>query len=220
VVDLPSVSEVSEIVLLSLFVSGTATVIAGLAGVPLGAALALGRFPGRRLVLRVVYTLMGLPPVLAGVVVFLALSSRGPLGGLGLLFTPAAMVIAQTLLVLPIVAGLTSVAVGSKDREIRETALALGATPVQAAAKVVAEARLGITGALTAGLGRALGEVGAVMLVGGNIASHTRVMTTAIVLETRKGNYALGVWLGLILLAVAYAANTVVDSLREGGERA
>jgi tungstate transport system permease protein len=217
---LPSVSEVLEIVLLSLFVSGTATVIAGLAGVPLGAALALGRFPGRRLVLRVVYTLMGLPPVLAGVVVFLALSSRGPLGGLGLLFTPAAMVIAQTLLVLPIVAGLTSVAVGSKDREIRETALALGATPLQAAAKVVAEARLGITGALTAGLGRALGEVGAVMLVGGNIAGHTRVMTTAIVLETRKGNYALGVWLGLILLAVAYAANTLVDFLREGGERA
>lgn len=211
-------SEIIEIVLLSLFVSGTATVLAGLAGVPLGTFLALGRFRGRGLAMRLTYTLMGLPPVLAGVVVFLILSASGPLGRLHLLFTPAAMVIAQTLLVLPIVTGLTSVTVAGKDREIRETALALGATPRQAATKVLVEARLGITGALAAGLGRAIGEVGAVMLVGGNIAGFTRVMTTAIVLETRKGDYTLGLWLGLILLVVAFLVNSVFAGLQGAGE--
>ncbi len=168
--------------------------------------------------MRLTYTLMGLPPVLAGVVVFLILSASGPLGRLHLLFTPAAMVIAQTLLVLPIVTGLTSVTVAGKDREIRETALALGATPRQAATKVLVEARLGITGALAAGLGRAIGEVGAVMLVGGNIAGFTRVMTTAIVLETRKGDYTLGLWLGLILLVVAFLVNSVFAGLQGAGE--
>lgn len=215
---MPLSTEVIEIVLLSLFVSGTATALAGLAGVPLGAFLALGRFRGRGLALRLVYTLMGFPPVLAGVVVFLLLSSSGPLGRLQLLFTPAAMVIAQTLLVLPIVTGLTAVAVAGKDRDIRETALALGATPRQAAAKVLVEARLGISGALAAGLGRAIGEVGAVMLVGGNIAGYTRVMTTAIVLETRQGDYTLGLWLGLILLLVAFVVNLLLSGLQGTGE--
>lgn len=214
---MPLSTAVIEIVLLSLFVSGTATTVAGLIGVPLGAVFALGRFRGRGLVMRVVYTLMGFPPVLAGVVVFLILSASGPLGRLQLLFTPVAMIIAQTLLVLPIVTGLTAAAVTAKDREIRETAVALGATPRQAATKVLAEARVGISGALAAGLGRAIGEVGAVMLVGGNIAGYTRVMTTAIVLETRKGDYVLGLWLGVVLLVVAFGVNVLLSGLQGRG---
>ncbi len=208
--------ELWGIVLLSLGVSGTAVLLSALLGVPAGAALALWEVPGAAWVARFTYTLMGLPPILAGLVVFLVLSARGPLGHLQLLFTPTAMVLAQTLLVLPIVTGLTLAGVRSKDRAIRELALSLGATQWQAAWRVVLEARRAIGAALMAGFGRAIAEVGAVMLVGGNVRGHTRVMTTAILLETRQGNFEVAIGLGLVLLAVAFAVNAAFYRWQEG----
>jgi len=211
--------ELTRIVALSLFVSGLAVIIGGAAGIPLGTWLGLSRFRGARWLVRVSYTMMGLPPVLAGLVIYLLLSASGPLGGLELLFTPTAMIIAQVLLVTPIVAGVVLAGVRDREGEVREAALALGATRPQAALAVLRESRRTVCAALLAGFGRAIAEVGAVMLVGGNIAGHTRVMTTAIVLETRKGNFALAVALGLVLLAVSFAVNSLVQAVEEAGYR-
>jgi tungstate transport system permease protein len=203
--------EVLAIVALSLQVSGTALLMSTLVGVPLGAWLGLARrVPARALLATLVYTGMGLPPVVVGLVVYLLLSRSGPLGPLGWLFTPQAMILAQTVLALPLAVGLTASAVEAVDPELGVQLRALGATERQAAWAILREARPGVLVALVAAFGAIISEVGAVMLVGGNIAGRTRVLTTAIVLETRQGAFALALALGLILLALTFVSNLVV----------
>lgn len=197
------------IVLLTLEVSGLALLVSAVAGVPLGALLGLRRFPGRRLVTALVYTGMGLPPVVAGLVVYLLLSRSGPLGPLGWLFTPRAMVVAQIVLSLPLVVGLTMAAVEGVDPELRLQLRALGATEAQVARALLWEARSGMVVALVAGFGSIISEVGAVMLVGGNIEGSTRVLTTAIVLETRQGAFDRALALGFVLLGLTFLLNAV-----------
>ncbi len=209
--------ELYRIIWLSLLVSGSAVVLAALCGIPLGTLLGLKPLPAVRAITVAVYTLMGLPPVVAGLLVYLLLSRRGLLGPLNLLFTVEAMIIVQTLLAIPIIAGLTAIAVRSKGREIRETALVLGAGRLLLLRTLIHEARYGILGAVIAGFGRLVAEVGAVMMVGGNIEGHTRVLTTAIVLETRKGNFALAMALGIILLLLALLINSALYRLQAGG---
>ncbi|MGB9722341.1 MAG: ABC transporter permease [Chloroflexia bacterium] len=202
--------ELLGIVLLSLRVSGTALLLSTLLGVPLGVILGLKRFLGRRAVIALLYTGMGLPPVVVGLVVYLLLSHSGPLGSLGWLFTPRAMVLAQTIIAFPVVAGLTMAAVLGIEPGLRTQILSLGATDWQAAWTVVRQARTGIVVALVAGFGSIISEVGAVMMVGGNIAGSTRVLTTAIVLETRRGNFELAMALGLVLFLLALFLNGLV----------
>jgi len=203
-------ADVLEIILLSLQVTTIAVLLGGLVGIPAGAVLALSRFPGKRLLITVIHTCMGLPPVLIGVLVYLLLSANGPLGSWELLFTPQAMMIAQFLLVTPILTGITMSAVENKERIYWETAQSLGATPRQLVWTVIREARGGIAAGLAAAYGRAVSEVGAVMLVGGNIEHHTRVMTTAIILETRMGNFSSGLMLGFVLLCISFAFNSAL----------
>ena len=204
------------IVGLSLRVSLTAVLLAALIGLPLGAWLALARFPGRSLLVVAINALMGLPPVVAGLIVFLVLSRSGPLGSLGLLFTPSAMIIAQTLLVLPIVISLTRATVEELWSEYRDHLTALGLTGFRAVPTLLWDGRFALTTGLLAGFGRASAEVGAVLMVGGNIAHYTRTMTTTIALETSKGDLALALGLSLILMTLtlmingaAYAASRV-----------
>lgn len=199
-----------QIIWLSLQVSGLAVLLAALGGIPLGTWLGMQPAQRVRWPALFVYTFMGLPPVLVGLLVYLLVSSQGPLGVLDLLFTPAAMVVAQTILALPIVTGLTMIAVRSKDREIKDTAVSLGANGRQVALTVVRETRVAIMGAVVAGMGRALAEVGAVMMVGGNIEGKTRVMTTAIVLETRRGHFEMAIGLGMVLLVLALVINMLL----------
>lgn len=203
-----------QIIGLSLQVSGVAIGLAALAGIPLGTWLGMQPVRRVRLPALFLYTFMGLPPVLVGLLVYLLLSARGPFGVLSLLYTPTAMVIAQTILALPIIAGLTMVAVRAKDREIRDTAVSLGAGAWQVALTVVREARVAIVGAVVAGTGRVMAEVGAVMMVGGNIEGKTRVMTTAIVLETRRGNFEMAIGLGMVLLFLAFFINIALYRLQ------
>lgn len=203
-------AEVLEIVRLSIMVSGSATLISALMGIPLGAWLGLTRSGAKRWLLRITYTLMALPPVLAGLLVFLLLSRSGPLGNLELLFTPGAMIIAQCLLVTPIVTGLVAAAIAGKEGIIHDHARSLGATPAQATWAVIRESRTGIISGVMTGFGRAFAEVGAVMLVGGNIRYSTRVLTTAIVMETRMGNFSMGITLGLILLTISFIVSSIV----------
>lgn len=195
------------IVGLSLAVTLSATALAALIGLPLGAALALARFPGRSAVVVAVNALMGLPPVVAGLVLFLLLSRSGPLGALGWLYTPKAMIAAQTLLALPIVIALTRQTVEDLWGEYREHLTSLGLTGRRAIATLLWDGRFALATALLAGFGRASAEVGAVLIVGGNIAGATRTMTTAITLETSKGDLALALGLGLVLLALTLAIN-------------
>ncbi|MFQ5946064.1 MAG: ABC transporter permease [Anaerolineae bacterium] len=202
----------SEIVGLSLRVTGTALILSSLVGIPLGVILGLTRFPGRRLLIALIYTGMGFPPVVIGLFVYLLLSRSGPLGALDLgfvpdLFTPQAMVLAQTIIAFPLVTGFTMAASLGVDPQLRPQLRALGATNRQASMTLLSEARVGVIVAVIAGFGSIISEVGAVMMVGGNIEHHTRVLTTAVVLETRKGNFDLAVALGLVLLALAFAAN-------------
>jgi len=203
-------SSLGPIVLLSLYVSGAALAIAAIIGVPAGARLALYPLPGQRAVDLLIYTGMGLPPVVVGLAVYLLLSRSGPLGGLGWLFTPAAMITAQTIIALPLVVGLTQSAVEGVDPALRLQVRALGATSAQLMWAVLREARAGVLAAVLAAFGSVISEVGAVMLVGGNIEGQTRVLTTAIVLETRQGNFALALALGGVLLALALAANALL----------
>ncbi|NLU48832.1 MAG: ABC transporter permease [Syntrophomonadaceae bacterium] len=203
-------AEMLEIVRLSLAVSGSATILGSLVGVPLGAWMGMSDFTGKKLLLRLIYTLMALPPVLAGLVVYLLLSRSGPLGAWELLFTPPAMVAAQFLLVTPIVTGLSAAAIAAKERLIYDNARSLGANRRQAMWAVVRESRTGIISGVMTGFGRAFAEVGAVMLVGGNIRHQTRVLTTAIVMETRQGNFELAVALGVILLVLSFLVSSVV----------
>lgn len=205
------------IILLSLYVSGVALFFASLAGIPLGAALALRPIPARRVIELLVYTGMGLPPVVVGLVVYMFLSRSGVLGALGWLFTPAGMIVAQVIIALPLVIGLTASAVESVDPALRLQVRALGASPRQVMWTTLREARLGVLAAVVAAFGSVISEVGAVMLVGGNIEGETRVLTTAIVLETRKGNFELALALGGVLLALALAANFLL--LRLGRPR-
>jgi tungstate transport system permease protein len=192
---------------LSLRVTLLAVLIACTVGLPLGAALALARFPGRGAVVVLFNALMGLPPVVAGLVVYLMLSRSGPLGSLALLFTPTAMVIAQTLLILPIVVSLTRSVVEDLWLEYREQLRSLGAGRLRAVPTLLWDGRVSLLTGVLAGFGRASAEVGAVLIVGGNIAGHTRTMTTAITLETSRGNLGLAVALGLILMSLTLALN-------------
>jgi len=198
---------VREVVFLSLKVSGTALLFAALIGIPLGAWLGFARFPGRRLVIALIYTGMGFPPVVIGLLVYLFLSRSGPLGFLGWLFNPPAMVLAQTIIAFPLVAGFTMAAVMGVNPGLRQQLLSLGATSWQASLALLREARVGVVVSLVAGFGAIISEVGAVMMVGGNIEGHTRVLTTAIVQLTRMGAFAAAMALGLILLALAFLVN-------------
>ena len=192
-----------EIIALSLKVSLSAVAVATIAGLPLGALLAVGRFPTRRFWINLLNTFMGLPPVVVGLMVYLILSRAGPLGPLGLLYTPTAMIIAQTLLILPIVAALTCTTVQTLDAEYREQLQSLGSRTMASARTLLWEGRFGLLTAILAGFGRGNAEVGAVLIVGGNINHSTRVMTTTIALETSKGNLSLALALGLILILIS-----------------
>ncbi len=196
-----------EIVRLSLVVSGAALGMSAIMGLPVGIFLGLKDFPGKRLVVAVVYTGMGLPPVVVGLVVYLLLSRQGPLGEWGWLFTPKAMMLTQTILALPLIGGFTMTAVAAIPPALMLQLRSLGATRRQIVLTLLYEARAGVLAALVAGFGAIISEVGSVLIVGGNIAHKTRVLTTAIVLETRKGNFSMAIALGLILLALTFSAN-------------
>lgn len=208
-------SDLFAIIALSLYVSGVALLLGALLGLPLGVLLALTRFPGRRLLIALVYTGMGLPPVVVGLVVYLLLSRSGPLGGLTWLFTPRAMIMAQTILSAPLIAGFTMAAIQSVDPALRTQLAALGASPLQVSLTLLWEARAGVLVALIAGFGSIISEVGAVMLVGGNIEGATRVLTTAIVLETRKGEFETAIALAAVLLTIAFAVNAAALLLQQ-----
>ena len=206
--------DVLEIVSLSLRVTGVALLFSTLAGIPLGSWLGLKRFIGRQLVIALLYTGMGFPPVVVGLFVYLMLSRSGPLGSLGWLFTPTAMVVAQVIISFPLVSGFTMAAVMGVDPNLRQQVLSLGATDWQATLAVLREAKVGVMVSIIAGFGSIISEVGAVMLVGGNIQGSTRVLTTAIVLETRKGNFDLAMALGVVLLALSFLANVAMLRLQ------
>ena len=212
-------AKLAEIVLLSVRVSLTAVVIASILGLPLGAAIAVGRFPGRQFLIVVLSALMGLPPVVVGLVVYLMLSRAGPLGELGILFTPAAMVVAQTILILPIVAALSRQAIEDAWHEYREQLCSLGAGPVNSALTLLWDTRFTLVTTVLAGFGRAAAEVGAVIIVGGNIDGVTRVMTTAIALETSKGDLPLALGLGIILLSLVLVLNAAAYWIKEAAQR-
>jgi tungstate transport system permease protein len=205
------------IIIMSLKVSGSALVISTAIGLPAGAMLGLKRFPGRDFAISSVNTLMGLPPVVVGLFVYLLLSRKGPLGFMGLLYSPAAMVVAQTILALPIVIALCHSAIVNIDPIIRLSARTLGATPGQETIAVIREARYGILSAIIAAFGRVMAEVGAILIVGGNIAGYTRVMTTTIALETDKGNFELALALGIILLAISFTINSLLHFVQRKG---
>jgi tungstate transport system permease protein len=199
--------ELWGIIWLSLKVSGSSLIIATAVGLPVAALLGLKRFPLRGAIINILNTCMGLPPVVVGLIIYLLLSRRGALGFLALLYTPSAMIVAQTILAFPIVASLSYAAIVNVDPVIRQSSMTLGATPLHLALTVINEARFGIMSGVIAALGRATAEVGAVLIVGGNIAGYTRVMTTTIALETDKGNFELGIVLGVVLLAIALLLN-------------
>ena len=199
--------DLAEIVRLSLFVSITSVTLASLVGLPLGAAVALFGFPGRRLAAIVLNAFMGLPPVVVGLIIYLLLSRSGPLGVFGLLFTPAAMIVAQALLITPLIAALTRQVIEDLWREYEEQLRSLGASPARALPTLLWDARFSLLTAVMAGFGRATAEVGAVMIVGGNIDHVTRVMTTTIVLETSKGDLPLALGLGFILILISVSIN-------------
>jgi tungstate transport system permease protein len=212
-------SKLVEIVLLSLRVSLSAVAIAALLGLPLGAAIAVGRFPGRQTVIVFLNALMGLPPVVVGLLVYLLLSRAGPLGTLGILFTPSAMIFAQSILILPIIAALSRQAIEDAWREYEEQLRSLGARRMNAALTLLWDTRFSLLTTILAGFGRAAAEVGAVMIVGGNIDGVTRVMTTTIALETSKGDLPLALGLGIILIAIVIAVNAAAYLIKELAQR-
>ncbi|MFC2078800.1 ABC transporter permease [Candidatus Bipolaricaulota bacterium] len=203
-------SELYSIILLSLRVSGFALLLSSSIGIPFGAWMGLHRFHGRWTLTALLYTGMGLPPVVVGLFVYLMLSRSGPLGNLGWLFTTRAMIVAQTVIALPLIAAFTMASVASVNPQLRLQLLSLGATRRQATLAILLEARLGVVAAIIAGFGGIISEVGAVMLVGGNIEGKTRVLTTAVLLETRKGNYEMALALGLVLIALTFLANLLL----------
>jgi tungstate transport system permease protein len=207
-------ADLVEIIGLSLRVSLSAVALAALIGLPLGALIAVVRFPGRQLLAVLLNALMGLPPVVVGLLVYMAISHAGPLGWLGLLYTPAAMIIAQTILVTPIIAALTRQVVEDMHREYDEQFRSLCVSTPRMIGALIWDSRYSLITVTLAGFGRAIAEVGAVIIVGGNIAHLTRVMTTAIALETSKGDLALALALGVILLILALSVNAAVYMLR------
>src|SRR3954466_5922762 len=212
-------AELWNIVLLSLEVSLSAVLLATFLGLPLAAIVAVKRFPGRKAVIVVLNALMGLPPVVVGLLVYLLLFRAGPLGDLGLLFTPGAMVIAQTILILPIIAALARQAIEDAWREYEDQLRSLGAQGFTAALTLIWDIRFSLATAVLAGLGRASAEVGAVMIVGGNIDGVTRVMTTAIALETSKGDLPLALGLGIVRIAIVLALNAAAALIKEAAQR-
>jgi tungstate transport system permease protein len=207
------------IVKLSLAISVSATLIAAFIGAPIGGLIALTRFPGRQAVIVVLNALMGLPPVVVGLTVYLALSRSGPLGSWGLLYTPAAMVITQTLLVAPIIAALTRQTMEDVWVEYRDELAGMNVGPVRRVRTLLWDARFSLVTALLAGFGRAAAEVGSIIIVGGNIEGFTRTMTTAIALETSKGNLPLAMGLGLVLMSIVILVSALAWGIRRVGAR-
>jgi tungstate transport system permease protein len=212
-------SEMMEIVLLSLFVSGTAVLVAVVAGIPLGVLVGTHNFPGKGAVLRITYTLMSTPPVICGLFVFLILMRRGPLGQYQLNYTPAAMIIVQILLVAPIIVGLTCNLVRDRAPVVYKLGLTLGGGRFSNLRLLIYEMRFGLVAALVSGFGRAISEVGAVMIVGGNIAGKTRVMTTYIAELKTMGDYSRAIAIGLTLLAISFMINAVLYNLQQREDR-
>ncbi|HLT77724.1 MAG TPA: ABC transporter permease [Ferrovibrio sp.] len=212
-------SELLSIIALSLRVSLTAAVIGSIIGMPLGACLALTRFPGREACIVVVNACMGLPPVVVGLIVYLLLSRSGPLGPLGWLFTPAGMIVAQVVLITPIVAALSRQIVADLWSEYEEQMRSLGLTPLGAVPTLIWDGRYSLSTAVLAGFGRAIAEVGAIIIVGGNIAGYTRTMTTAISLETSRGDLSLAMALGIVLLTIAISINAAATTLSNVSQR-
>ena len=212
-------SELVAIVVLSLEVSLSAVVIATAIGLPIGAMIAVGRFPGRQAVIALLNGLMGLPPVVVGLLIYLLLSRAGPLGAFGMLFTPAAMVVAQSVLIAPIVAALSRQVIEDAWREYEEQLRSLGASLFSSALTLLWDTRFSLVTVVLAGFGRAAAEVGAVMIVGGNIDGVTRVMTTAIALETSKGDLPLALGLGIVLVALVIAINAAAQVTKTVAQR-
>ncbi|GAB6182660.1 ABC transporter permease [Thermodesulfovibrio hydrogeniphilus] len=209
--------ELFSIIILSLKVSGLALIIATLIGLPIGALIGLKKFPGRGIVITLLNTFMGLPPVVVGLFLYLMLSRSGPLGFLSLLYTPTAMIIAQTILASPIVASLTHSAIVKVNISVKLASITLGATALQCSLTIIKEARYGIMAGVIAALGRVMAEVGAILIVGGNIAGYTRVMTTTIAMETDKGNFELAMALGIILLSISFIINLMLFLIQKKG---
>jgi len=207
--------DVMEITVLSLVVSLTATCAATAFALPVGSAIKFTEFPGKKVLINLIQTLYSLPTVIVGLLVFLLITRHGPLGFTGILFTPQAMILAQTILILPIMVGLTISALSGVDETIRDTIISLGATRLQFLASIVREARFAIFAAVVVGFGRAISEVGAAILIGGNIAHRTRVLTTAISLNTSQWEIGTSIALGIILLAIALIVNTGVTLFQQ-----
>jgi tungstate transport system permease protein len=210
-------AELLRIIFLSLKVSGVALIIATALGLPAGTVIGLKKFHGRGLIISLLNSFMGLPPVVVGLFVYLILSRSGPLGFMGLLYSPTAMIIAQTILAFPIVAALSHSAIIKVDPLTKQASLTLGATSFQVSRTVMNEARYGIMAAIIAALGRVMAEVGAILIVGGNIAGYTRVMTTTIALETDKGEFELAIALGIILLIISFLINMGLYIIQKKG---
>jgi tungstate transport system permease protein len=208
-------AELLGIILLSLKVSASALLIAACIGIPLSAMLGLKKIPAKGFVISLMNTFMGLPPVVVGLFVFMALSRSGPLGFMGLLYTPSAMVIAQIILAFPIVVALCHSAIVNIDPIIKQASMTLGATPFQTTITIIKEARYGIMSGVIAAFGRLMAEVGAILIVGGNIAGYTRVMTTTIALETDKGHFELALALGIILLTISLLINAALHFIQK-----
>lgn len=212
--------EVTEITLLSLRVSITAVILGALIAIPIAAFISFNKFFGKKIIINLIHTFMGLPPVVVGLFVYIILSRKGFLGGLDLLYTPVAMIIAQLIMVIPIITGVSLSAINGISKVVKETAISLGATKFQAALQLIKEARYGILTSLVTGFGAAISEVGAIILVGGNIRFHTRALTTAIVLETGRGNFELAMALGLILIGMSFIINFIITHLQQKGVKA
>lgn len=210
-------AELLSIIFLSLKVSGLALIIATVIGLLFGSLVGLKRFPFRGIIISLMNTFMGLPPVVVGLFLYLILSRSGPLGFMSLLYTPSAMVTAQSILAFPIVASLCHSAIMSVDPIIKQSSMTLGATPFQVTITITKEARYGIMSGIIAAFGRVMAEVGAILIVGGNIAGYTRVMTTTIALETDKGNFELALALGIILLTLSLIVNMVLHLIQKKG---
>lgn len=211
--------ELYEVIFLTLKVSGLATLVSIVIGLPIGLWMALNEFPGKRVIISIVNFAMGLPPVVVGLFVSLFLWRYGPLGILGIMYTPTAMIIAQAVIASPIVAGLTFAAIGSLNPKLRLQLLSLGASDFQANWLFVKEAKLGLMAAVIAGFGGVISEVGASMMVGGNIKGQTRVLTTATVMEVGKGNYDIALALSLVLLLVSYFVVAALTYAQNSGKR-
>ncbi len=207
--------EVVEVTLLSLKISGAATLVSTFIGITAGTAIALLRFPGKRFIISVVNTGMGLPPVVVGLFVTLFIWRSGPLGALGLMYTPAAMVLAQVVIAAPIITGVSLAAMQRLPGKLRLQVLALGATRRQMVWLLMKEARLPLLTAVMAGFGGVISEIGASIMVGGNIRGYTRVLTTATVMETGKGNFELAIALGVILLILAFTVNYILTAIQQ-----